>query len=155
MEPEQNREASQASMGRAEDEDEELLEWAPAEGAPVNVAPAGESEAARRPTIREIEEGLGEISRKSHSARSTTFAGLGVLVGIAGIAVAAGVIASNPVFWAAAGSVFVLASTGLVAWAAKQLGIVGDLAELLRAKARDVPTGDKAGQAVRADQIEI
>ena len=56
---------------------------------------------------------------------------------VAGAAVALGVLVASPIFWVAAGSVFFLASAGIIAWAAKQLGIVAELLELFRTYRKD------------------
>jgi hypothetical protein len=49
-------------------------------------------------------------------------------------AVVAGVLVANPIFWGVAGSVFFLASAGLVAWAAKELGVLAATIDLFRVK---------------------
>jgi hypothetical protein len=76
-----------------------------------------------------------ELDRAAHTARQRqyqTYALLGILSFVAGGAAAAGAIVANPVFWIAAGAVFFLASAGIIAWAAKQLGVIAELIDLFR-----------------------
>ena len=53
-------------------------------------------------------------------------------VAVAGGAAGAGAAIDEPGFWVASGSLFFMASAGLVAWDAKGLGIAAELIELLR-----------------------
>lgn len=69
-----------------------------------------------------------------HTA-SKVYAALGLLAGVAGAAVAAGAAVNNPIFWSVAAAVFFMAMTGLVAYAAKSLGVFAELAELIRLRA--------------------
>jgi hypothetical protein len=85
------------------------------------------------PSQRSLWLGLLRLSADARQRFYRTFSLLGVLGGVAAIAVVAGRLANNSTFWAAAGSVFFLACAALVAYAAKGLGVAAETADLLRA----------------------
>lgn len=155
-EEEREQEQEQVHAGRAardvEDAQRSFRDRWPGSGGLKLGSPIDAAVADSAPNLREVESGLGELSQRGFRAQARTFAGLGGLVGVAGLAVAGGVIASNPIFWAAAGSVFFLASAGLSAWAAKQLGIFAEMAELFRVKVRAAEA--EGGQSKEAPEVD-
>lgn len=93
---------------------------------------AGREALARPRTRGSAEADLEQIEDLARQRQYQTYALLGILSFVAGGSVAAGVLVANPVFWIAAGAVFFLSSAGIVAWAAKQLGIIAELIALFR-----------------------
>lgn len=77
--------------------------------------------------------------RKSRQTQYKTISSLGALVGVAGVALGAGLFVDNVVFWFGAVSIFFLACAAIVAWAAKSLGVFAELAELFAVQTRTWP----------------
>jgi hypothetical protein len=96
-------------------------------GQDVEVVARGEQSVAQ-------DQELSTIVHRAREREYQTYAALGVLAAVAGGSVAAGVFVASPIFWGVAGSVFFLASAGLVAWAAKQLGVLAATVDLFRVK---------------------
>ena len=90
-------------------------------------------------SYRKLRLGLLRLSTDSRQRFYRTFSLLGVLGGIAAVAVFAGQAANSDVLWASAGSVFLLACAGLVAYATKGLGIAAETADILRVKHAEMP----------------
>jgi hypothetical protein len=89
---------------------------------------------AVRVTEEDVKSDLGRIARQARERQYRSYALLGILAAVAGGSVAAGAYVDNPVFWGAAGSVFFMASAGLVAYAAQGLGIFSEALELIRTR---------------------
>jgi hypothetical protein len=70
------------------------------------------------------------LSQLGEQRRTLRF--LAILVVVAGIAVAAGILADNTAFWGAAGTVFLLATAALVFYAAKGIGVLSEVLEVAR-----------------------
>jgi hypothetical protein len=96
--------------------------------------------------------GLLKLSTEARQRFSRTFGFLGVLGGVAAIAVVAGRLANSSAFWAAAGSVFFVACAGLVAYAAKGLGIAAETADLLRGRQVSSEPAPQVEEFVRPDK---
>jgi hypothetical protein len=82
--------------------------------------------------VPRLDAGLDKTSRDTQKGSRRSWWGLCILVVLAIGSVAGGVVAKSPVFWAFAGSICVGASAGLLALAARDLGIASETASFLR-----------------------
>ena len=80
----------------------------------------------------EVSYELGRAANQARERGYRTYALLALLAAVAAAAVVAGAAVDNPIFWAVAATVFFMAMAGLVAYAAKGLGIFAEMAELIR-----------------------
>jgi hypothetical protein len=78
------------------------------------------------------EDDLAYISKGMRRRERKSYVFLALLVGVAVGAVGAGLVADSEAFWAAAGSVVVMASAGIVAYAASGLGVFAEMIDLIR-----------------------
>jgi hypothetical protein len=76
---------------------------------------------------------LERTTRQTRKASRRSWLALIILVAVGAGAVAAGLVAENEKFWTFAGIVFATAMTGVVAYAANQLGVAATMTDMLRA----------------------
>ncbi len=86
-----------------------------------------------------LQQELAHVSAGMRRRERKSYIFLAMLVVVAGAAVAAGVVADSEVFWGVAGTVFLMATAGIVAYAASGLGIFAEMVELL---SRNPPPAD-------------
>jgi hypothetical protein len=83
---------------------------------------------------------LASAARKAREARNRAFTALYLLVVAAVVAVAAGLVVGEATFWTAASAVFAAALMAVVAYAAQELDVFAQTAELLGRRAGSEPT---------------
>jgi hypothetical protein len=77
-------------------------------------------------SLRWVAKRIDHAEKRARSTQRRSFSGIAVLGTVSVGSVTAGVIVDNLVFWAAAGAIFFMASSGLVLWAAKDSGVLAD-----------------------------
>ena len=103
-----------------------------AEAFSVDVQPPEAYKSPLQQELARVSAGMRRRERKSYIF-------LAMLAAVAGAAVGAGVVADSEVFWGVAGTVFLMAAAGIVAYAASGLGIFAEMVELL---SRNPPPAD-------------
>jgi hypothetical protein len=96
-----------------------------------------------------VEKQLDTVHKSARGREIHTFILLGILVAVAAASVYAGRLVDNTIFWAVSGTIFFMASVGLIAFAATGLGTFTQMVELIKMQLRS------GGPVVGIGRLEV